>query len=140
MTRRVLRRFAVGGFALFSLILVFCIVDYRERVAQGEELQRELLGRVIATRESMLRMHPGILAYGGGSFIWVYRMQPGQFDREKRNCIEPPIQVDNSRERDPYFRENTRECLLVNREDATMRVDYQIVLGNSNLQVFLLNH
>lgn len=140
MSRHSLRRPAFGCLGLLViLLLAFLVIDYRERVAQGERFQRELLGRVIATRESLVKMYPGIIATDGGGSHWIYRLQPGQFEREMHSCQNPPIAVDNSAQRDPIRRENTRECFLVNRADDRARphhlVIYQIILGDSTLEV-----
>ena len=122
-------------------MLALLLVDYRGRVIRGEQIQREQLGRVIATRGSMVSMYPGIVPADGGAAQWFYRLEPGQFEREMHSCLSPPIKVDNSGERDPILRMNTRECFLVNRNDEQERpnnlVGYQIILGDATLQIFV---
>lgn len=135
MSLRPRRMLLFGGLGLLGLILTFLFIDYRERVALGETVQQELLGRVIATRESLVWMHPGFLPADGGGTIWIYRLEPGQFASGVRHCIEPLAPVDNSGQRNAYLRENTQECMLSNRLGDFSRSYYQIVLGDSTLWV-----
>jgi hypothetical protein len=139
--RRIFRQTALVLLGLLAVgLLALLFIDYRERVARGEQVQRDFLGRVIATRDSMVKMYPGIVATDGGASHWIYRLEPGRFEREMHSCLNPPIKVDNSGQRDPILRENTRECFLVNREvqeRPNSLVGYQIILGDSTLQIFV---
>jgi hypothetical protein len=139
MKRAIRHPVTLSMLGLVLLLGLFSIYDRHARIEQGEEIQRQLLGRVIATRESLVSMHPDLIPFGEGSLHWLYRLAPGQFDRERRHCIDEVEAVDPRTNRGGVPVDDTRQCWLADRADDGTRAHFQIILGDATLAVSVIN-